>query len=170
LKTIERLQSDGVDLEFKLIEGLPNREARKLYEQADLLIDQLYAGWYGGLAVELMALGKPVISYIRESDLRFIPEKMRQELPVINANVETLYFVLKHWLNKRMQLREKGMQSRLYVEHWHDPLVIAEQLKNAYIDVLSKKRFYWLNRGKSAAQLAKEKPSESSSLSKDSIK
>ena len=68
---------------------LSNKEARKRYETADILIDQLLAGWYGGLAVELMALGKPVICYIREDDLKYIPKEMRDELPIINAN--TLY-------------------------------------------------------------------------------
>jgi hypothetical protein len=41
----------------------------------------LFAGWYGGLAVELMALGKPVLAYIREEDLSFVDPQMRYELP-----------------------------------------------------------------------------------------
>ena len=52
------------DFEFILIEGLKNIEAKNQYKKIDVLIDQLFHGWYGGLAVEAMALGKPVISYI----------------------------------------------------------------------------------------------------------
>jgi glycosyltransferase involved in cell wall biosynthesis len=137
LEAIEHLKSDGLEFDFLLIEGIPNNEARKLYESADLLIDQLFAGWYGGLATEFMALGKPVISYIRQSDLKFIPEKMRQELPVIDATSETIYDVLKYWLNDKDGLLEIGKRSRLYVENWHNPLTIAAQLRNDYMSVMA---------------------------------
>jgi hypothetical protein len=64
---------------------MSNEAARRIYEKADLLVDQLLAGWYGGVAVEFMALGKPVVCYLRESDLRFLPEAMRRQIPIIRA-------------------------------------------------------------------------------------
>ena len=63
----------------------PHAEAMKLYAQADLVIDQLLAGWYGGFAVETMAMGKPVVCYIRAEDLQFVPPAMVAELPLIPA-------------------------------------------------------------------------------------
>jgi glycosyltransferase involved in cell wall biosynthesis len=97
------------------------------------LVDQLLAGWYGGLAVELMALGKPVISYIRQNDLTFIPDQMRQALPIINATPQTIYAVLKEWLTvRRGELPRYGEISRAYVERWHDPRRIAQRLKEEY--------------------------------------
>ena len=33
-----------------------------MYAQADLVVDQVLIGWYGALAVETMAMGKPVIA------------------------------------------------------------------------------------------------------------
>lgn len=69
LEAVDRLKAEGVAFEFVLVEKLSNTEARKLYERADLVVDQLLAGWYGGFAVEAMALGKPVICYLRDSDL-----------------------------------------------------------------------------------------------------
>lgn len=138
LQTVELLQKEGVDFDLQVVEGLPNHEARKIYEEADLLIDQLYAGWYGGLAVELMALGKPVICYIREADLKFIPKKMREDLPIINATTETLRHVLKEWLTVRKdELLPLGARSRTYVESWHDPLKIAAQLCDDYKSVMA---------------------------------
>jgi len=125
--------------EFVLVEGLPNSEARKLYERATLLIDQLYAGWYGGLAVELMALGKPVMCYIRETDLIYIPEEMKKDLPIINVRPDTLYSTLQEWLvERRDELPSLGLKSRAFVEKWHDPLKIAGQLRNDYIGVWNK--------------------------------
>jgi glycosyltransferase involved in cell wall biosynthesis len=119
---------------------MPYHEARRLYEQADLLVDQVLAGWYGGLAVELMALGKPIIAYIRAGDLQFIPEGMRSELPVITATPATIYAVLKEWLTVRKdELSERGRLSRAYVERWHDPLAIAARLKSEYQAIMSSK-------------------------------
>ena len=129
----KRLQDEGVELEFVLLEDRPRDEARRLYERADLLVDQLLLGWYGGIAVEAMALGKPVIAHIRESDLDVLPAEMRRELPIIRATTETMYDVLKDWLTvRRAELPEAGRRGRAYVERWHDPLKIAGGLKPVY--------------------------------------
>jgi glycosyltransferase involved in cell wall biosynthesis len=105
-----------------------------------LLIDQLLVGWYGGLAVECMALGKPVVCYIREEDLKFIPARMRRDLPIIQATPATLYTVLKAWLTVRQdELRQAGHQGRMYVEQWHDPLKIAAKLQSEYEAILASK-------------------------------
>jgi glycosyltransferase involved in cell wall biosynthesis len=53
---------ESLDVDLDLVEGLRHDEARRRYEQADLVVDQLNAGWYGILALEAMALGKPVLS------------------------------------------------------------------------------------------------------------
>jgi len=130
---VSRLRSEGVDLDFVLVEGVSHSKVREIYERADLLIDQLLCGWYGGLALELMALGKPVVCYIRESDLKFIPSQMRDELPIINATPTTIYDVLKEWLTvRKRELPEVGRRGRTYVEKWHDPLKIASRLKADY--------------------------------------
>lgn len=141
LDAISRVKSEGTDVELKLVEGIPYAEARHIYEQADLLIDQLLCGWYGGLAVEFMALGKPVICYIREGDLRFVPEEMRRDLPIINATPATIYEVLKEYLTvRRHELPEIGRRGRAYVERWHDPLKIAMRLKREYEAIMESKR------------------------------
>lgn len=141
LDVVSRLKREGFTLEFRLVEGVSHTEARRIYEQADLLIDQLLCGWYGGLAVELMALGKPVICYIREGDLKFIPEQMRQDLPIINATPTTIYEVLKEVLtDRKYELQQVGRVSRTYVEKWHDPLKIAAKLKGEYEAIMASKQ------------------------------
>lgn len=140
IDAFERLKAEGVEFRYTLLEGMSNADARKVYETADLLVDQLLAGWYGGISVEFMALGKPVICYIREDDLHFIPQEMQDDLPVINATPENIYLVLKEWLTlRRADLKEVGRASRSYVERWHDPLKIAANLKRDYEAVLAKK-------------------------------
>jgi hypothetical protein len=140
IDAVNRLKDEGILFDFILVEGRSNADARLLYEQADLVIDQLLAGWYGGLAVEVMALGKPVISYLRRSDLVFIPPEMREELPIIEADPFSIYSVLREWLTVRLgDLMERGARSREYVERWHDPARIARQMKADYDRILLSK-------------------------------
>jgi hypothetical protein len=133
LDAVRRLKSEGIQLEFVMVEGLAHTEAMQLYGKADLLIDQLLVGWYGGLAVELMALAKPVIAYLREEDLQFVPQAMREELPVVSATPQSIYHVLRDLLTvRRHQLPELGERGRKYVEMWHDPIRVAATLKTTY--------------------------------------
>lgn len=141
LRALERLRAEHVEFEFILVEHLTHAEARRLYERADLLVDQLLCGWYGGVAVELMALGKPVIAYIREEDLGYIPAQMRADLPVISATPDTIYRVLREWLTvRRSELRAVGRDSRAFVEQWHHPTTIAAALKEDYEAIVASKR------------------------------
>lgn len=132
-EAVARLKSEGIEFDFQLVEGVTQTEAVALYRQADLVVDQLLAGWYGGLAVEAMALGRPVVSYVREDDLGFVPQPMRAQIPIVSAEPTTIHDVLKDLLTTRREdLSELGRRSRAYVERWHDPRHIAEQLVSDY--------------------------------------
>ncbi len=130
LKALEELKSEGFDFELVLVENKSNAEAKEIYKTVDFFVDQIFAGWYGGLALEVMALGKPVIAYIRHDDLKFIPSEMRDELPIIQAEPDTIHSVLKEVLKMpRTQLIKKAYQSRAFVEKWHDPISISKRIK-----------------------------------------
>ena len=140
IDAIEMLKSDGYEIDFILIENMKNDEAIEVYKQADLCIDQLIVGWYGGLSVELMALGKPCFCYICEDDMRFIPEQMNIEMPIIRVEIDTLYDKLKYYLEHKEELVPIAKASRAYVEKWHDSKKIAKDLMKDYQEVLNKKR------------------------------
>jgi glycosyltransferase involved in cell wall biosynthesis len=132
----ERLRAEGVAFELRLVEGLSHPEARRAYEEADLFVDQLLVGWYGGVAVELMALERPVLCFLREDDLRFVPAPMREEIPVVRTTPATVYEVLKEWITASPERRaEQGRRGRRYVERWHDPARIAADLVQAYAEI-----------------------------------
>ncbi len=134
---VERLRRTGLELELVLVEGVSREDARREYERADLLVDQLFTGWYGSVAVELMALGKPVVAHLRADDLERIPRGMREQLPVIDATATTIESVLAEWLaQRRAELGEVGARGRAYVERWHDPLTVAARTKAAYEEAL----------------------------------
>lgn len=133
IAAIEALQRDGLAVRFELVEGRTQADARVAYERADIIVDQLVAGWYGGLAVEAMALGVPVVAHIREQDLDVIPRAMRDQLPLLNATPATVEALLRSLLTDRQnELPELGRRSREFVERWHDPIRIAADLLPVY--------------------------------------
>lgn len=137
LAALDVLSAEGLEFELVLVEGLSNDAARRKYEQVDVMIDQLHAGWYGGLAVELMAMAKPVMVYIRDEDLKFIPPGMRQDLPFVRTAAATITEDLRKVIAMpREDLAEIGRKSRAYVETWHNPRSIALEIKADYDSAL----------------------------------
>ncbi len=125
---------DRYDIEWLMVENVPHAEAMRLYERADLVIDQLRIGWYGGFAVEMMAMGKPVVCHIRTEDLGPVPPEMARELPLVPATPQDLHEVLAGLAADRARLVEIGARSRRFVERWHDPARIAEAMLRLYRD------------------------------------
>ncbi|PKR86804.1 glycosyltransferase [Heyndrickxia camelliae] len=115
LKAIETLKCD-YQFDFQLIQGMSHTDAKKLYQKADLIIDQLHIGSYGLLAVEAMAMGKPVICWISP----FMREHYPSDLPIISANPDTITNVLENILKNQDLLQELGLKGRKYIEKHHD--------------------------------------------------
>lgn len=126
--------ADLPNVRTELVEGLPHHEALQRFAVADLVVDQLRVGWYGAFAVEMMAMGVPVVAWINDDDLAHIPAAMRDELPVIRADADSLPDVLRELVRDPDRLRDLGLAARRYVERWHDPLRIARRLVEIYRD------------------------------------
>jgi hypothetical protein len=122
------------DFDYRAVVGIPHAQAMHLYRSADLVIDQVLAGWYGGFAVEAMAMGKPVAAYIREEDLAAVPDAMRRDLPILRVDPRHLDADLAAILERRAEWPALGERSRAYVERWHDPATIARALERIYRD------------------------------------
>jgi glycosyltransferase involved in cell wall biosynthesis len=135
---VQELNNEGVNVELVLVENIPYSQVKDLYESVDLLVDQILVGWYGGLAVELMALGKPVVAYLRENDLGFLPRAMREEIPVVNANPARLKDTLKRLIQDPALRQSLGERSRAYAERWHHPQKVAEITTGEYLRALEK--------------------------------
>ncbi|MGE0500680.1 MAG: hypothetical protein AB7I79_03365 [Rhizobiaceae bacterium] len=133
LAALERL-STRFDFELILVQGKSHAEAMEIYRGADVAIDQILAGWYGGFAVELMAMGKPVAAYIRDEDLQFVSPQMVADIPILRLRPDHLEDDLAAILSSPAKLAEAGVRSRAYVERWHDPEAIAAALTKVYID------------------------------------
>jgi hypothetical protein len=120
--------------EVKLVENVPHEHALHMYRQADLVIDQLLVGWYGGFAVEAMSMGKPVICRIESEDLRFVPKQMADDVlrAFIQGEPPTITDVILRCLEDRRFLREKAEAGTEYARTWHDPRYVARITKEKY--------------------------------------
>jgi glycosyltransferase involved in cell wall biosynthesis len=83
--------------------------------------------------LEAMALARPVVAYVAEQDLTAVPAELAAELPVLRADPTSVGEVLRGLAETPPERRaELGERSRRYVERWHDPRRIAEQLLPVY--------------------------------------
>ncbi len=119
-----------VDLD--VVEGLPHREARRRYERADIVVDQLHAGWYGLFAIEAMALGKPVVTFLHEDAVRRTEEAFGIRVPLVATTKDTLVDTLRPLVESPAERRRIGAESRAYVEQVHDADRVAAHLVEIY--------------------------------------
>lgn len=122
MRAVEELQQEGLPVELVVIEKMPNEQLREEMRRADVIADQLLMGWYAVFAVEGMALGKPVISYVRDDfkDLYVSAGLLAvDELPLINASPATVKEAIRQLVAQRAQLAEIGRRSREFVLKHH---------------------------------------------------
>lgn len=127
VKAIKEL-SNKYDFQFTLVQNMSHEEARKIYEKADIVIDQIILGSYGGVAVEAMSMGKPVISWISD----FMRKRYPNELPIISANPDNIKEKIETLLSDKDMRIKLGKQGREYVEKYHDANRAVENLLKIY--------------------------------------
>jgi hypothetical protein len=141
LAAFEQLRAEGLAFSLDLVEGLPRAAALQRYATCDVMVDQLLAGWYGGLGVEAMALGKPLVAFLREGDQGFLDPQLRADLPVINANPHSIADVLRRIIAmSRHELRAIGERGRAYALRWDNPHQVAQRTLADYQKASAGKR------------------------------
>lgn len=128
LRAVEQLSYRNIPFTFKLIEKLEHEQALQIYRKADIIIDQLLIGSFGIFSLEAMALGKPVICYIRAG----LERKYPAGLPVVNANPQTIYDQLRNLIARPDLRHHLGKQGRRYVEQHYHSRLIAQKLAAIY--------------------------------------
>jgi len=123
----------GVELE--IVEGLDHREAFERYRNADVIVDQLNAGWYGIFAIEAMALGKPVVTFLHDEAVRKTEEAFGVDVPIVNATAETLAGALRPLIESAEERRRIGRASRAYAEEVHDLERMTDRLLALYAEL-----------------------------------
>ena len=123
---------EGLDADLVLVEGLHHDEAFQRYREADIVVDQLNAGWYGLFAIECMALGKPVVTFLHEEAVARSEEAFKTRVPIVNATGENLRHRLEPLVADAAERRRIGEASRAYVEQVHDLERVADRLLALY--------------------------------------
>jgi glycosyltransferase involved in cell wall biosynthesis len=123
---------EGLDADLVLVEGLHHDEAFERFREADIVVDQLNAGWYGLFAIECMALGKPVVSFLRDDAVERTEGELGVRVPIVRATKETLRAQLEPLVASAAERRRIGAESRAYVEQVHDLERVADRLLALY--------------------------------------
>jgi len=134
LAAVEALRARGLEFDFELIEGVGNREAVERYRRADVVIDQLRIGWYGVVALEAMALGKPVVAHL-------LPEAVAAQQPpppVVSATPDDVADRLEALIRDPQGRVELGRRSRAFAEEVHDVRKVAAAAERLYRRVLER--------------------------------
>ena len=123
----------------RAVAGRPRRRARghhdeavERYRRADIVVDQLNAGWYGLFAIESMALGKPVVT---SSTTRRSPAPRRRSaspFPSRTRRRRPSSTRLRPLVDDAERAAASGAASRAYVEAVHDDERIADRLLALY--------------------------------------
>jgi|TARA_B110000263_G_scaffold80721_1_gene70652 hypothetical protein len=130
--SISKLKSDGLDIQFTLLENVQHAELMEQISKHDLIIDWMNPefGIYGVFSIESMALGRTVICTLTDSLYE------GYELPIINSSPENLEVSIKEVYDNREILVEKGQLGSEFVNRNHNSEVIAERVLQKYKSIL----------------------------------
>lgn len=126
---IKELQQDGLSIELTLVEKLPNHVALAHYRSADIIFDQCLIGFHGYFALEGMALGKPVMSFVRFPEQYLLAPT---ECPIVNTSVHTLKADITKLSSNRTRLHDLGVAGRHYIEKYYTIEAVSKRMQNAY--------------------------------------
>ncbi len=132
VEAVNSLQKKGLRCELMLPEALPHYKLQRMIQNADVIIDQILIGWYGGFSVEALAFGKPVIAYLKNEYIAMID--YGKEIPIINADVNTLESTLERLYYHRSELSKLSIRGREFAKKIHSPESIAKQYLKLYIE------------------------------------
>ena len=123
----------GLDVDLEIVEGLHHDEAFERYREADIVVDQLNAGWYGLFAIECMALGKPVVTFLHDEAVRRTEEAFGTTRPDRAARRRRRCATGSSRSSRSAAERRRiGAASRAYVEHVHDLERVTDRLLALY--------------------------------------
>ena len=127
---VDRLKAEGYPVEFFFVDDKPSNQMRFYQSQADIIVEQLIYGWWGSTFVEAAALGKPVVCYLRPSWKKIFMKSFPEyaDLPIVEANVDTIYEVLKDLVTNADFRERAGAEARRFAEKHFDPSRNSQRL------------------------------------------
>lgn len=130
VEAINTLAKEGYAVESMIFDKVRHADLKYYQAQADIIVDQLWAGWHGSTGVECLAAGKPVITYIEPIIGQYL--KKNRDFPLLSANSKNIYDVLKYCITHMEEMQQIGKESRKYALKYHDYRTVVRQLADGY--------------------------------------
>jgi glycosyltransferase involved in cell wall biosynthesis len=121
VQAVEDLRHDGLDVELRLLERVPNSRVRAEHAQADIVIDQIVCTAYALTGIEAMASGLPVVANLDSevSTRLFRRWSYLDECPIVSATPESVRHVLEALVRDPHLRAELGRAGREYAVKYH---------------------------------------------------
>lgn len=130
VQAVHTLKAEGLPVDLTLVEGLDNASAMELYRSADVIFDQCLIGFHGYFALEAMALGKPVLCFVRDRDRYLLSP---EECPIIDTHPDTLADDLRRLLKAGGgELQRIGALGQTYVLKHYSVEAFSARLGSFY--------------------------------------
>jgi glycosyltransferase involved in cell wall biosynthesis len=131
LAAIERLKKENYKIELDLCENITHAELIRRYKHCHVSVVALLGGWYGTAGIEAMAIGRPIITFLRPSLFKYTDLK-EEEIPIISAHKNSIYTKLKEILDGKYNLQDLSLKSREFVLETHDYKKISKRFLEIY--------------------------------------
>lgn len=131
IQAVDRLIEEGYKINLDICENISHDELKERYKKCHISVVALMGGWYGTAGIEAMAIGRPIITFIRPSLFKYTDLK-EEDLPIISANKETIYVTLKEILNKKYNLNQLSYDAHRFVNNFHNPKTITKEILEIY--------------------------------------
>lgn len=122
-------------IRYERVEGVPPSRMREVLAAADVVVDQLPIGSYGVLACEAMAAGRVVVGRVDERTRGRVLAATGLEVPVVDADPDTLADVVLGLLADRDAARERAAEGARFVAEVHDGRASARVLREHLLDL-----------------------------------
>jgi glycosyltransferase involved in cell wall biosynthesis len=135
---VRSLRQQGCDAELAILEGKTHAETLAGLAKADIVVDQVVptVGTYGMVSIEAMAMGKPVVCYIRPE---FYDEHFKG-CPVVSAGFDNMAEALRELIEDPNRRAGLGARGREYARAKHGAEPIARRTIMVYEELLGGKR------------------------------
>ena len=148
IKAVDELKKEGLKINLKLIEKTPNSEVKRiLFEEADILVEQIIATGYAFSGIEAMSTGLPVIAGLENPLYTQVLRRYSflNECPILSGSPENIKDQIR-LLVTNPDLREKlGKANRKYVEKYHSYKTAGYMFEQLYQKIWYNKEVDTLN-------------------------
>jgi hypothetical protein len=122
IKAIEKLQAEGLPIELVIRQKVPNEVIRETMATCHLVADQFVLGWYAMFALEAMAMGRPVLCYLRPDLLKLYEEAgliEHDEIPLMNTGLLEIEAQLRWAVANPTTLQTLATRGPVFIKKHH---------------------------------------------------